>query len=86
MRWTFSSVSLTKSGRKNHLLGVFFAEGPQGKNTFGKMIRKLVKVTFHLGSILRDEAQLLCRQCKMPKVESFGPYQAKKEKGLDRPY
>jgi hypothetical protein len=62
------------------MLGVFFTEGPQGKNTFGKMIRKLAKVTFNLGSILRDEAQLLYRQCKMPKVDSFGLDQAKKEK------
>jgi hypothetical protein len=72
---------------KGLLLGVFFStEGPQGKKTFNKMIQKLVEVTFSLGSILRDEAQLLCRQCKMPKVNSFGPDQAKKEKGLDRPY
>jgi hypothetical protein len=39
------------------LLGVFFsAEGPQGKNTFDKMIQKLAEVTFSLGSTLRDEA------------------------------
>jgi hypothetical protein len=61
-------------------LGVFFsAEGPERKNTFGKMIQKL-------GLTLRDEAQGLWRQCKVPKVNSFGPDQAKKEKGLDRPY
>jgi hypothetical protein len=72
---------------KGLLLGVFFsAEGPQGKNTFDKMIQKLAEVTFSLGSILQDEAQLLYRQCKMPKVDGFGPDQAKKKKGLDRPY
>jgi hypothetical protein len=68
-------------------LGVFFsAKGPQGKNTFDKMIQKLAKITFSLGSTPRDEAQGLWRQCKMPKVSSFGLDQAKKEKGLDRPY
>jgi hypothetical protein len=62
-------------------LGVFFsAEGPQGKNTFDKMIHKLTEVTFSLGSTPRDEAQWLCRKCKMPKVNSFGSDQAKKEK------
>jgi hypothetical protein len=72
---------------KGLLLGVFFsAEGPQGKNTFDKMIQKLAEVTFSLGSTPRDEAQELWRQCMMPKVISFGPNQAKKEKGLDRPY
>jgi hypothetical protein len=75
------------STAKGLLLGVFFStEGTQGKNTFDKMIKKLAQVTFSLGSILRDEAQLLCRQCKMPKVDGFGPDQAKKKKGLDRPY
>jgi hypothetical protein len=40
------------------MLGVFFsAEGPQGKNTFGKMIQKLAEVTFSLGSAPGDEAQ-----------------------------
>jgi hypothetical protein len=69
------------------VLGIFFsAKGPQGKNTFDKMIQKLAKVIFSLGSTPRDEAQGLWRQCKMPKVNSFGLDQAKKEKGLDRPY
>jgi hypothetical protein len=72
---------------KGLLLGVFFSvEGPQGKNTFDKMIQKLVEVIFSLGSTPRDEAQGLWQQCKMPKVNSFGPDQEKKEKGLDRPY
>jgi hypothetical protein len=35
---------------KGLLLGVFFsAEGPQGKNTFGKMIHRLAEGTFSLG-------------------------------------
>jgi hypothetical protein len=39
-------------------VGVFFpAEGPQDKNTFGKMIQKLAEVTFILGSAPRNEAQ-----------------------------
>jgi hypothetical protein len=68
-------------------LGVFFsAEGPQGKNTFDKMIQKLAKVIFNLGSTPRDKGQGLWRQCKVSNVNSFGPDQAKKEKGLDRPY
>jgi hypothetical protein len=37
-------------------VGVFFsAEGPQGKNTFGKIIQRLVKVTFSLGLAPQDE-------------------------------
>jgi hypothetical protein len=65
---------------------LFSAEGPQGKNTFDKMIQKLVEVIFSLNSTSRDEAQGLWRQCKKLKVNSFSPDQAKKEKGLDRPY
>jgi hypothetical protein len=39
-------------------VGVFFStEGPQGKNTFGKMIQKLAEATFSLDSVSRDEAQ-----------------------------
>jgi hypothetical protein len=46
------------STAKGLLLGVFFfAEGPQGENTFGKMIQKLAEVTFNLVSTPRDEAQ-----------------------------
>jgi hypothetical protein len=61
------------STAKGLLLEVFFfAEGPQGKNTFDKMIQKLAEVTFNLGSTPQDEAQWLCRQCKMSKVDSFG--------------
>jgi hypothetical protein len=38
------------STAKGLLFWVFFsAEGPQGKNTFGKMIQKLAKATFSLG-------------------------------------
>ena len=58
----------------------YFAKGPQGKNTFDKMIQKLAEVTFSLGSTPRDEAQWPWRQCKMTKVNSFGPDQAEKEK------
>jgi hypothetical protein len=44
--------------RRGRLLGVFFsAEGPQGKNTFDKMIQKLAEVAFSLSSAPRDEAQ-----------------------------
>jgi hypothetical protein len=63
------------------VLGVSFSvEGPQGENTFDKMIQKLAEVIFSLGSTPQDEAQGLWRQCKMPKVNSFAPNQAKKEK------
>jgi hypothetical protein len=53
------SSSLQKkqsSTAKGLLLGVFFsAEGPQGKNTFGKKIQRLVKATFSLGLAPQDE-------------------------------
>jgi hypothetical protein len=62
------------------VLGFFSAEGLQGKNTFDKMIQNLTEVIFSLGSTPRDKAQGLWRQCKKPKVNSFGPDQAKKEK------
>jgi hypothetical protein len=69
------------------LLGFFFsAEGPQGKNTLNKMIQKFAEVIFSLDSTPRDKAQGLWRQCRKSKVNSFDPDQAKKEKGLDRPY
>jgi hypothetical protein len=46
--------------KTNMVLGVFFStEGPQSKNTFGKIIQKLAEVTFSLDSALGDEAQLL---------------------------
>jgi hypothetical protein len=46
------------STAKGLLLRVFFsAEGPQGKNTFGKMIQKLAEVNFSLDSAPGDEAQ-----------------------------
>jgi hypothetical protein len=38
------------------LLGVFFsAEGPQGKNTFGKIIQRLAEAIFSLGLAPKDE-------------------------------
>jgi hypothetical protein len=38
------------------MLGVFFStEGPQGKNTFNKIIQRLVKVTFSLGLAPQEE-------------------------------
>jgi hypothetical protein len=38
------------------LLGVLFsAEGPQGRNTFGKIIQRLVKATFSLDLAPQDE-------------------------------
>jgi hypothetical protein len=38
------------------VLGVFFsAEGPQGKNTFDKIIQRLIKATFSLGLAPQDE-------------------------------
>jgi hypothetical protein len=38
------------------LLGVFFsAEGPQGKNTFNKITRRLVEAIFSLGLAPQDE-------------------------------
>jgi hypothetical protein len=41
---------------KGLLLGVFFSvEGPQGKNTFGKIIQRLAEAIFSLGLVLQDE-------------------------------
>jgi hypothetical protein len=68
-------------------VGVFFStEGPQGKNTFSKIIQRLVKATFSLSLAPQDEGSAEKQQCRMPKVNSFGPDQVEKEKGLDRPY
>jgi hypothetical protein len=33
----------------------FFDEGPQGKNTFGKIIQRLTKATLSLGLAPEDE-------------------------------
>jgi hypothetical protein len=44
------------------------------------MIQKLAEAVFGLGSTPRDEAQRLWRQCKMPKVSSFGIDQTKEQK------
>jgi hypothetical protein len=68
-------------------LGVFFsAEGPQGKNTFGKMIQTIAEASFSLSLAPQDEDSVYRRQCEVPKLNDFSPDQAKKEKGLDRPY
>jgi hypothetical protein len=44
------------STAKGVLLGVFFsAEGPQGKNTFDKMIQRIAEATFSLDLAPQDE-------------------------------
>jgi hypothetical protein len=41
---------------KGLLLGVFFSiEGPQGKNTSGKMIQRITEATFSLDLAPQDE-------------------------------
>jgi hypothetical protein len=58
------------STAKGLLLGVFFStEGPQNKNTFGKM---------NLGFTSQDEDHVYKQRCRMPKLNSFGSDQAEK--------
>jgi hypothetical protein len=56
----FSRIELVTKKRSSTanglLLGVFFfTEGPQGKNTFGKMIQRIAEATFSLGLAPQDE-------------------------------
>jgi hypothetical protein len=56
----FSRIELVTKKRsstaKGLLLGVFFsAEGPQGKNTFGKIILRLAEAILSLGLSPQDE-------------------------------
>jgi hypothetical protein len=60
-------------------LGVFSStEGPQDKNTFGKIIQKLAKAIINLGTVSQDEGLVYSQRCGMPKLNSFGSDQAKK--------
>jgi hypothetical protein len=62
-------------------LGVFFtSEGPQDKNTFGKIIQMPVEAIINLDSASQDEDLAYKQRCRMPKLNSFGSDQAKKEK------
>jgi hypothetical protein len=61
------------------LLGVFSStEGPQDKNTFGKIIQKLAKAIIKLDSVSLDEGLVYKQRCGMPKLNSFSSDQAKK--------
>jgi hypothetical protein len=65
----------------NFLLGVFFtSEGSQDKNTFGKIIQRPTKAIINLNSASQDEDLVYKQRCRMPKLNSFGSDQAKKEK------
>jgi hypothetical protein len=58
-------------------LGVFFStEGPQDKNTFGKMTQE-VSLSSAEGS--QDEDLGKKQQCRTPKLSSLSSDQAKKE-------
>jgi hypothetical protein len=61
------------------MLGVFSStEGPQDKNTFGKIIQKLAESIINLASVSQDEGLVYKQCCGMPKLNSFGLDQAKK--------
>jgi hypothetical protein len=67
------------STTKGLLLGVFFStEGPQDKNTFGKIIQRLVEAIINLGFASQDEDFVYKQRCRMPKLNSFGSDQSKK--------
>jgi hypothetical protein len=81
----FSRIELVtkkeSSTAKGLLLRVFFsAEGPEGKNTFGKIIQKPIEAIINLGSASQDEGLMYKQRCRMPKLNSFGSDQAKKQK------
>jgi hypothetical protein len=61
------------STTKGLLLGVFFStEGPQDKNTFGKIIQRLAEATINFGFGSEDKDLVYKQHCKMPKLNSFG--------------
>jgi hypothetical protein len=63
------------------VLGIFFStEGPQDKNTFGKIIQRSVEAIVNLDSASQDEDLEYKQCCRMPNLNSFGSDQAKKEK------
>jgi hypothetical protein len=81
----FSRIELVTKKRssttKGLLLGVFFStEGPQDKNTFGKIIQRPAEAIINLGSASQDEDLAYKQRCRMPKLNGFGSDQAKKEK------
>jgi hypothetical protein len=61
------------------MLGVFFStDGPQDKNTFGKIIQRLAEAIINLDFASRDEDPIYKQCYRMPKDDSFGSVQAKK--------
>jgi hypothetical protein len=67
------------STAKGLLLGVFFStEGSQDKNTFSKIIQRLVKTNINLGFASQDKDFVYKQRCRMPKLNSCGSEQAKK--------
>jgi hypothetical protein len=61
------------------LLGVFFfTKGAQDKNTFDKMIQRLVEAIINLGFASQDEDFVYKQRCTMSKLNSFDSDQAKK--------
>jgi hypothetical protein len=61
------------------VLGVFFStEGPQDKNTFGKIIQRLAEAIINFGFASQDEDFVYKQRCRMSKLNSFGSDQAKK--------
>jgi hypothetical protein len=55
-RWKVIPIPDPIISRVGVLLGVFFStEGPQGKNTFGKRIQRIVEASFSLALAPQDE-------------------------------
>jgi hypothetical protein len=50
------------------------------------MIQRIAEAIFSLNLAPQDEDSKKRRRCKMSKLNSFSPDQAKMEKGLIRPY
>jgi hypothetical protein len=57
----------------SYLLGVFFStEGPQDKNTFGKIIQRPVEAIINLDSASQDKDLAYKQRYRMPELNSFG--------------
>jgi hypothetical protein len=65
---------------KGLLLGVFSTEGPEDKNTLGKIMQRPIEAIINLGLASQDEDLAYKQRCRMLKLNSFGSGQAKKEK------
>jgi hypothetical protein len=81
----FSRIELVTKKRSSTVKGLllevfFFAEGPQVKNTFDKIIQRHAEAIINLGLASQNEDLAYKQRCRMLKLSSFGSDQAKKEK------